>query len=1534
MKIKFLRLAFVLLLMMTAVSTVMSQTNRYISIWDSRKPSFRTYGKPNSNTTIALNTMGNNYSIYYEKVGDPAVNGTIVNATSNTMNPYILEVPSEGEYRIEAYDGNGKLERLFMWADDPDPDAVPSFPPRKQRYDNQKLIEVIQYGDIKWESLDNAFWGAENMEVSASIDKPNLSGTSNIQGMFYGCKIMTYPNSNIGDWDVSNITNMDWMFYKASNFNKNISNWNVGKVTNMANMFAGAAKFNQPLNSWNVSKVNTMAYMFAEATAFNQPLNNWVVSNVLDMTSMFLRATSFNQELGNWDVSHVVKMQYMFNGAVAFTSDLKDWNVGNVMNMSAMFLNAQNFNSDLSRWDVKNVTDMASTFQKAVKFRSDLKNWNVSKVTNMSNMFFGCTLFESDLRNWNVERVTNMHGMFTGCSKFDSDLSNWKVDNVTDMGFMFHNCSQFKGIGLKNWNVSKVKNMECLFSQVTQFNTDISEWDVSSVTTMTKMFEGATSFNQNLSKWKLTALTIAKDMLNNSGISCENYSVTLAAWSINQYTPQRAIEFGASGRSYNRMGYVGIEKLKNDKHWIITNPGAFDRLCGGEDISKDFVTVWKTDNPGPTEDNEIAFPAIGDGYLIEWENAANPGTVIGSTIVPSSTVNSPYKIKFGTAGTYIIRASKGAGSITGFYMGTGQGTDNTIYDPEKLIEVKNWGNTEWKSLHNAFLNAINMDVTALDIPNLRKVTNLNRMFEGCKKLRYTNNRINNWNVENIVYMASMFKSAELFDAPLNNWNVGKVQKMNSMFRQAYAFNNPIGSWDTKSVTDMSDMFFGAKKFNKSVNSWDVSKVINMKQMFKKAENFNQSLENWTLKSLVAADNIFEDSGINCVSYSMTLKGWGNNPETASNINMGTNNKGYNSTNISVNNARNNLMGKGWTLNDKPEPGCGETVYLWVGSVSSEWENDDNWKGDAPTKDAGLDVEFATADNNIDGETAQRDLHIPDKAIVKRLINATDRKVVIAPEHTLIVLDRIEGSETADKADKIRVESNKEKANGALIVKEQPTNKPIYATVQMYSKAIKTSTPKIWIDDIEGSPTKGQTFTSSYRWQYIGIPVIGLRADTTFYGSYMRRYDETYNGDNKRFFQKWHKVNNYEMLEPFAGYEITRKDPANYHMKGQLYLNDKQLIMTRRAAAITTYEGTNHKLKHYGLGYNIFGNSYTASIIIDKMELPDEVDKTIYIYNTGTFSEWGKNHKKTLEYNSEAGRYMAIPQGVASLLWGNRIPSMQGFTLKFKDEETVYNRPDVTVKIKYDGGLEGNLYAQRAPALNKRDSANTTEQPAIAGYVKIGLIGENDQDIMWLIEAANTTDGYDNGFDGENISLQTSASIFSQTPEGKQLQVSSQPSIIDKPFYFRTQNDGKYELILVKNDLNHYHDLQLLDMKTETYTPLSNDTTVYSFSSEGSNGNIEKRFVLVNKATPTNITDGYDNGDLLDVYLLADKKLLVINNMTQTNATMTMSDITGRAIMQRSVPQGFSQIPVDAANGVYIVSMKAGKNTKNVKVIVK
>ena len=76
-----------------------------------------------------------------------------------------------------------------------------------------------------------------------------------------------------------------------------IGDWDVSNVTDMSNVFSGAQSFNQPLNNWNVSKVKDMCGMFHGAESFNQSLDNWNVSNVTDMESMFLNATSFNQPL-------------------------------------------------------------------------------------------------------------------------------------------------------------------------------------------------------------------------------------------------------------------------------------------------------------------------------------------------------------------------------------------------------------------------------------------------------------------------------------------------------------------------------------------------------------------------------------------------------------------------------------------------------------------------------------------------------------------------------------------------------------------------------------------------------------------------------------------------------------------------------------------------------------------------------------------------------------------------------------------------------------------------------------------------------------------------------------------------------------------------------------------------------------------------------------------------------------------------------------------------------------------------------------
>ena len=43
-------------------------------------------------------------------------------------------------------------------------------------------------------------------------------------------------NQPIGDWDVSNVSNMSYMFYGAKKFNKNINNWNISNNTIFVNI--------------------------------------------------------------------------------------------------------------------------------------------------------------------------------------------------------------------------------------------------------------------------------------------------------------------------------------------------------------------------------------------------------------------------------------------------------------------------------------------------------------------------------------------------------------------------------------------------------------------------------------------------------------------------------------------------------------------------------------------------------------------------------------------------------------------------------------------------------------------------------------------------------------------------------------------------------------------------------------------------------------------------------------------------------------------------------------------------------------------------------------------------------------------------------------------------------------------------------------------------------------------------------------------------------------------------------------------------
>ena len=97
--------------------------------------------------------------------------------------------------------------------------------------------------------------------------------------------------------DVSNVTDMSFMFYYNYDFNGDISKWDVSKVKNMSRMF-NTSKFNGDISNWDVSNVEDMYCMFYNSR-FNGDISKWNVSKVTDMNSMF-SYSKFNGDISKW----------------------------------------------------------------------------------------------------------------------------------------------------------------------------------------------------------------------------------------------------------------------------------------------------------------------------------------------------------------------------------------------------------------------------------------------------------------------------------------------------------------------------------------------------------------------------------------------------------------------------------------------------------------------------------------------------------------------------------------------------------------------------------------------------------------------------------------------------------------------------------------------------------------------------------------------------------------------------------------------------------------------------------------------------------------------------------------------------------------------------------------------------------------------------------------------------------------------------------------------------------------------------------
>ncbi|WP_353778750.1 BspA family leucine-rich repeat surface protein [Winogradskyella sp. 3972H.M.0a.05] len=726
--------------------------------------------------------------------------------------------------------------------------------------DKDKILSVEQWGNIEWFNMQFAFRGCSNLLLNAT-DAPNLSNATSMFGIFQDAVLV---NGDLNHWDVSSITNMGEAFKGALAFNGNVSSWDVSSVEDMQQMFENATTFNQDLGAWDISSITNMTNMFVNVTLstdhYDSLLRGWSILDVDSGETQIPSSISFHggNSISCFDQNGKVNLQSIHNWTITdggtcsadqFVTTWKTDQPGGSTSDNQILIDTQGSGLDFDiDWGDGNVDigvtgDITHTY--AVPGTYTIRILGDFRIIGTSSNDADKLL---TIEQWGSMQWTSMQAAFRHCDNVIVNATDTPDLSQTDnTSFMFLNALSMTG-DLSAWNVSTITNMEGMFQNAGAFNSDISNWNVSNVTTMSSMFRNAIAFQQNLENWDITNITTMENMFTGVSISTPNYDATLIGWQNDSSgsdgdgiddVPSNII-FGG-GNSIYCFSEIEHQNLTDTFNWTITDGG----FCSDTDF---FITTWKTDNPGSSDNNQITIPTVSGqtySYIVEWGDGNSDTNVTGDITHT-----------YATPGTYEVR-------IIGDFPRIRFNDDG---DDRKILSVEQWGTIMWQNMEDAFRGCENLVINATDAPDLSNATSLQAMFRGCTSM---NNNINHWDTSTITDMKSMFRDATGFNQPLNLWNVSNVTDIERMFQGATVFNQPLNDWDVSSVTTMERVFWEATDFNQPLNLWDVSNVTTMEALFFEAYAFNQDLSSWNVSNVTNMDSTFQDAE----AFNQDLSGW-------------------------------------------------------------------------------------------------------------------------------------------------------------------------------------------------------------------------------------------------------------------------------------------------------------------------------------------------------------------------------------------------------------------------------------------------------------------------------------------------------------------------------------------------------------------------------------------------------------------------------------------------------------------------------------
>ena len=160
------------------------------------------------------------------------------------------------------------------------------------QYNKSQQININIVDETSLNNLENVcrmFDSCKNL-ISCTLPIMNMNKVKDMSYMFYGCNALSTLNSNIADWDVSNVEAVASMFYYCEYLTElNLSKWKItNKVTNMKAMFYCCKKLQSlDLSNWDVSNVTDMSNMFQDCNNLKTlNLSTWNTTKVTSCGSM------------------------------------------------------------------------------------------------------------------------------------------------------------------------------------------------------------------------------------------------------------------------------------------------------------------------------------------------------------------------------------------------------------------------------------------------------------------------------------------------------------------------------------------------------------------------------------------------------------------------------------------------------------------------------------------------------------------------------------------------------------------------------------------------------------------------------------------------------------------------------------------------------------------------------------------------------------------------------------------------------------------------------------------------------------------------------------------------------------------------------------------------------------------------------------------------------------------------------------------------------------------------------------------------